>query len=158
MLYGPLAQGKLDDQDWVLQLPEDDPATLPIILKILHGFLDIPLKIDMEILFWSHHHHRQVRSNPYSETVDDKLAFRCLRVSLKHGPLSIFCCWIAWDLGHTGLFTDAAEAMLGQSKANEKGELVNSRGQRLADSIHLDALDILGMPDINPFIKPAPRY
>lgn len=51
MLFGPFTEAKPAEGDWVVELPEDDPETLKILLGLLHGvFAAIPPTLPLAVL------------------------------------------------------------------------------------------------------------
>jgi hypothetical protein len=51
MLFGPFAEAKPAEGDWVVELPEDNPETLKILLGLLHGvFAAIPPTLPLAVL------------------------------------------------------------------------------------------------------------
>jgi len=51
MLFGPFTEAKPAVGDWVVELPEDDPETLKILLGLLHGvFAAIPPTLPLAVL------------------------------------------------------------------------------------------------------------
>ncbi|KAH8883234.1 hypothetical protein GQ53DRAFT_699818 [Thozetella sp. PMI_491] len=147
MFYGPFAEakptGEAAAKDWVVQLPEDDPTALTIILDIIHGrFDDIPQTLEVDALL-------------NLTILTDKYDLAHLLRPWAKGWLDFIrthegsssnesLLWIAWELGDVTMFRDAVWHILKSSRINRQGALINSDGEELQEVSYLASFDILG--------------
>ena len=124
LLNGAFVESKRPDPDsgkeWMVELPDDDPKSMLIILNIIHGYFcevpeggreTMPLhdlyrltvltdKYDLTLLLspwaktWVMHVNKRLDT---STTEDSALAFCCLEK----------CLWVSWELGDEQMFRKA---------------------------------------------------
>ncbi|KAK3902861.1 hypothetical protein C8A05DRAFT_15134 [Staphylotrichum tortipilum] len=52
MLFGPFTEAKPAHGDWIVELPEDDPDTLMVLLGLLHGVFEVvPPTVSLTVLY-----------------------------------------------------------------------------------------------------------
>ncbi|KAI0385547.1 hypothetical protein F5Y04DRAFT_246102 [Hypomontagnella monticulosa] len=131
MLYGQFAEGKKaqprnEKSDWVVKLPEDNPAAMGIALNIIHGRFDQICGYE-EFIYTTHFYNLCVLTDKYDMThilrpwargwsrsthaQCEKLG-QSLRLKFCHERL-----WIAWELGDRVTFEGMAKALLMNSSA-----------------------------------------
>ncbi|KAI0107990.1 hypothetical protein F4776DRAFT_644320 [Hypoxylon sp. NC0597] len=121
MLYGSFAEAKPVDassENWVVNLPEDDPASLAILMRVAHGqFNEVPKMLPIDKLYaltrLTHYYDATQSLIPWIDTwltsVDD-----ILRDSNALEPKVL---WIAWEFGRKLLFKATARRILTEASA-----------------------------------------
>ncbi|KAI8315812.1 hypothetical protein K4K59_000749 [Colletotrichum sp. SAR11_240] len=163
MLFGGFAESKpADGSAWNVQLPDDDPSPLLLVLSIIHGhfhhvvrelkeyqlheLLVVTEKYDMtKILYpWA-----SSWFAPYKER------------SLINDQASFSLVWSSWELGHKEAFCRFARGIMLQQPIDVKGELVTDEItlSRLSDSPFLQPPGFLGLglKDVAFLETPAPE-
>ncbi|KAI1390688.1 uncharacterized protein F4822DRAFT_426537 [Hypoxylon trugodes] len=120
MLYGSFAEAKpVDDKDWVVDLPNDDPASLTTFIRMTHGsFTEVPKTMTIDRLYalttLTHYYDAtQVLIpwiDPWLASVEDET--RDSNVP----PLKLL--WIAWEFGRKALFKATARRILFECPAS----------------------------------------
>ncbi|KAI1365903.1 hypothetical protein F5Y08DRAFT_327779 [Xylaria arbuscula] len=132
LLYGGFKESRKpcpqdDNQDWTVELPEDDPGAMELLFKIIHGrFHMVPRydeKIDIDVLY-----NMTVITDKYDMThILLPWARGWLKSTIRRdkindkgwlGPHSRQRLWISWALGDRASFEDIAESMLLYSQPN----------------------------------------
>ncbi|KAH8893064.1 hypothetical protein GQ53DRAFT_597820, partial [Thozetella sp. PMI_491] len=124
LLYGPFSERKPEDEsiDWVVELPEDSPESLSIILSIIHSTFDIPPVLDLKNLY------------RLAILVDKYDLAHLLRPWVKSWleglkpwegkPGAELLSWVAWVLGDEELFTKSTSYILLNARINAQRELI----------------------------------
>ncbi|XXG98133.1 hypothetical protein Hte_004454 [Hypoxylon texense] len=120
MLYGSFNEAKdSNPEDWTVDLPEDDPASLAIIIRIAHGhFSEVPKILAIDRLYTlttlTHYYDATKILVPW---VDGWLASieDILRDSNQLMPKFL---WISWELGRKSLFRSTARRILTEAPAS----------------------------------------
>lgn len=120
MLYGSFTEAKdSNSEDWTVDLPEDDPASLAIIIRIAHGhFSEVPKILTIDRLYTlttlTHYYDATTILVPWVDTwltsVDD-----ILRDSNLLMPKFL---WISWELGRKSLFRSTTRRILTEAPAS----------------------------------------
>lgn len=131
MLYGGFAEGKKaqpgnEKSEWVVKLPEDNPAAMEIALNIIHSRFDQVCGYE-DFIYTTHFYNLCVLTDKYDMThilrpwargwsrsthsQCEKLG-QSLRLKFCHERL-----WIAWELGDRTTFEGMARALLLESSA-----------------------------------------
>ncbi|CAI6088284.1 unnamed protein product [Clonostachys chloroleuca] len=117
MLYGHFAEARkpaTPDEDWIVNLPNDKPEPMGILLGIAHcQFRSVPKTLALDQLY-----DLTVLTNYYDATallspwVDSWIA--CMDGISKHDARVLLpkVLWIAWELGKVSILEDTARRML----------------------------------------------
>lgn len=148
MLFRGFAESqKAASGDWVVELPEDDPAALCILLYLIHGRIaDVPSSLSDERLYSvtvvSDKYDLTHVLRPWARTWIDSLIRtdpeRWLPID---SPSRI---WIAWELGHHQMFADHCRKLLYRSSIDADDNLCDTAGPPLDTYPMLSNLDIVG--------------
>ena len=136
MLYGPFRESRasssaaLSTQNWVVELPEDNPQAMKILLSSMHSqYEHVPTALSLTELY-------QVL------LVCDKYdTIRMIRPwaqlwFLPHTPLAKstgneILMWIAWELGSENVFREVAARLCLECEVDPEGHLLDSQGNLL---------------------------
>lgn len=136
MLYGPFRESRasssaaLSTQNWVVELPEDNPQAMKILLGSMHSqYEHVPTALSLTELY-------QVL------LVCDKYdTIRMIRPwaqlwFLPHTPLAKstgneILMWIAWELGSENVFREVAARLCLECEVDPEGHLLDSQGNLL---------------------------
>ncbi|KAI1375090.1 hypothetical protein F4677DRAFT_423144 [Hypoxylon crocopeplum] len=122
MLYGSFAEAKpvgASSEDWVVDLPADDPVSLAIFIRIAHGhFSEVPTILTIDGLYalttLTHYYDATQVLIPWINTwltsVED-----ILRDSNDLMPKFL---WITWELGRKAMFRTTARRLLTEAPAS----------------------------------------
>ncbi|KAI0377600.1 hypothetical protein F5Y04DRAFT_173441 [Hypomontagnella monticulosa] len=154
MLYGSFAEAKpTDAENWVVDLPEDDPASLAIIVRIAHGhFNEVPRILTIERLYTlttlTHYYDATPILTPWVDTwlnsVDD-----ILRDSNILMPKFL---WVAWELGQKVLFKATARRILFEAPASILESCSPSHGLQMPPDI-IENITEIRLQTIQAFIE-----
>ncbi|VUC23050.1 unnamed protein product [Clonostachys rosea] len=117
MLYGHFAEARKPatlDQDWIVNLPDDKPEPMGILLEIAHcQFLSVPKTLTLEQLYdltvLTNYYDATALLSPWVDswiTCMDGISRKDARVLL---PKIL---WVAWELGQKSILEDTARRML----------------------------------------------
>ncbi|KAI1397247.1 hypothetical protein F4819DRAFT_490701 [Hypoxylon fuscum] len=144
MLYGSFSEAKpADSEDWVVELPEDDPASLAILIRIAHGrFSEVPKVLPIDRLYTlttlTHYYDATEALVPWIDTwlasVDD-----ILRDSNMLMPKLL---WITWEFGRKSLFRITARRILTEAPASLLESYSPSKGLQMPPDIIERIIDI----------------
>ncbi|KAI1858039.1 uncharacterized protein JN550_012932 [Neoarthrinium moseri] len=138
MLYGGFKEssGRRESREWKVDLPADDPASLALLLNIMHGRFDkVPLSLSEEELY-----EVSVLSDKYNLAHFlrpwapgwAKYAFTALKTQKDGQDADPFeswrveaLLWAAWEMGDDAAFRTAARKLALRASVNDEGELVD---------------------------------
>jgi hypothetical protein len=147
MLSDDFAEAKPAHGDWVVKLPEDDPAALELLLNAIHGCFDkVPEKLLVPTLY------------AVATLADKYLLTRILRpwagTWLKHARKDLhddYSCaflglglWIAWVFGDSVLFDDEAKNIALCCEVSKDGSLLDLSAHLPLHNDQMASMDILG--------------
>ncbi|KAI1802631.1 hypothetical protein F4811DRAFT_572819 [Daldinia bambusicola] len=122
MLYGGFAEGRSnhgkDGDGWVVNLPEDSPAAMAVLLSIVHGrFEQVPKALSVDELY-----DLTVLTNFYDATSclgpwSDKWKAVVEKLERESNELMPKLLWISWELGWKDTFTVLSRRMVLESGA-----------------------------------------
>ncbi|KAL2266235.1 hypothetical protein VTJ83DRAFT_5587 [Remersonia thermophila] len=164
MLFGPWRESKPAAGPWIVDLPEDDPKALRVLLDILHSnFATVPETIDKisdlkKILDLTDKYDMLSRIRPWAKSWAAILQHKPSILDPKtceHGPLYVMGPCIAphieraiaaWHLGYEDVFELEAWTFVLNTKVDartkgERGKLVNSCGGQFISAIYGIGLD-----------------
>jgi hypothetical protein len=146
MLYGGFQEsmGALSTaRNWIVQLPEDNPAPMKILLYIIHSqYEGVPTRVGLNEL--------------YSILIccEKYQMIRIIRPWVKswfepHTQLAKFSgneflLWFGWQLGKEDVFRDVAQRLCVQCDVNSEGKLLDVNGKPLEEYEFLGPPGILG--------------
>ncbi|OIW22434.1 hypothetical protein CONLIGDRAFT_638350 [Coniochaeta ligniaria NRRL 30616] len=142
MLYGGFAEARPADGNWRVQLPDDNPEALALLLNIVHGHFDkIPMGMrEIEL------YEATVLTNKYDMT-------HTLRPWAQHWlkelpktkrEIPAHRIWIAWEMGDSNLFKTEVDFLQLYCSLNADGDLVDNTKTRtpLRSFVMLESLGI----------------
>lgn len=147
MLYGRFAESKAEaNGEWLVQLPEDDPTAMPLLLNIIHGrFSDVVHPRTEQELF-----EITVLTDKYDLTHllrpwgQSWLMKHCNGARRTHHSRI----WIAWEFGNTTIFQAECDYLLKTcSEDPSSAALLDGQGRRLDSYVMLQAVDVIGRTD-----------
>ena len=147
LLYGNFAEAKgRQNGDWRIDLPEDDPHALCLLLNIIHGrFERVPDQLSEDHLY-----RVIVLTDKYGLAHILRPWVRSwLNLSPKNTDSAVHMAWIAWELGDHGLFSRACTYLLNHSHVGPAGDLTDANG------FLLDSLDVTAHMDIDGTLRLA---
>jgi len=136
-----------------VELPDDDPWALRLLLAIIHGdFSRPPASPKLEELFRltiaTHKYDMAHVLRPWAAKWCDKLDHKQMSSFEAEDALSYLrSLWIAWELGDSSIFNSAARALLKLAEVDGDDNLVDEAGVRFDDmlkEVHFSSVDILG--------------
>ncbi|OTB09884.1 hypothetical protein K445DRAFT_17198 [Daldinia sp. EC12] len=123
MLYGGFSEGRSnqgkDAEDWIVDLPEDKPAAMAVLLSITHGrFEQVPKALSVDELY-----DVTVLTNFYDATStlgpwSNKWKAAIEKVERESNELMPKILWISWELGWKNTFTVLSRRMVLESEAS----------------------------------------
>lgn len=157
MLFGPFKESKPACGPWLVDLPEDNPDALKILLHIVHAnFQLVPSKPSLDELYGTF-----VLANKYDMiSVLMPWARAWVKVVQSFGTPSdgrsiASLMYIAWEMGQIGLQKEMMEHLVLHSSVDKDGRMVT------ADGVVLDNFDPIGPPGLlgsfDSFQRPDPR-
>lgn len=144
MLFGPFKESKPASGAWIVDLPEDSPRPLQIILNMVHGnFLQVPHTPSLtelyEILQLTHKYDMISAVQPWAEAWQRVLEhFK----SYENGSRSAKVAYIAWELGHAEIHTQVVEDLIPKLSVDPGGRMTTD------DGVVLDDFGPIGPPDL----------
>ncbi|KAK3400230.1 hypothetical protein B0T20DRAFT_180275 [Sordaria brevicollis] len=158
MLFGPWKESKpagAKSNEWIVEFPDDNVKAMEVVLNIMHGrFKQVPRCLSLDQLY-----KLLILTNKYDLT--ELLRPWCAQwVSVAYGDLSsvdtLKTLFIAWELGHDGLFALRIEEISVNTRSKE-GSMFTQLGTRFSIKsasslvpgwIDLEVQDYLGPHDI----------
>jgi hypothetical protein len=151
MLYGNFRESMkatTTSSEWVVELPEDDPVGLKVLLHIIHSEYElVPPAVDIiqlyRILVVSGKYDMSHVVRPW---VDDWSRPIIEDFDFVRKPQSDILIGIAWELGANATFKKLVTDMCFKCKVNSKGQLLDSRKKPfpLQDDVFLGPPDLFG--------------
>ncbi|KAF9873761.1 hypothetical protein CkaCkLH20_08871 [Colletotrichum karsti] len=143
MLFSGFAESEPTGSTWIVDLPEDQPSPLFIILSIAHGYFEnVPKSLSQnhlyQVLVVTEKYDMTKILRPYAATWFEPYK----RVGDIEG--SEIRLWISWELGHEKTFSRLARLLFMESRTNKDGELVDSEGVPLTSYNCLEPPGIIG--------------
>lgn len=144
MLYGGFAESNSTENKWIVNLPDDLPLPLFLILYIIHGLVDdLPKVLGQDELY-----EVLVVTEKYDMT---KVLWPCAsawftpfkKVESIVGNETLF--WISWELGQKDVFSRFAKELMFNVGINAEGELLGRGAIPLSTMPCLWPHGILGM-------------
>ncbi|KAI8963164.1 hypothetical protein F5Y11DRAFT_167532 [Daldinia sp. FL1419] len=123
MLYGGFAEGQSnqakDCNGWVVNLPEDKPAAMSVLLSIIHGLFErVPKTLSVDELYdltvLTHFYDATRTLGPWSNTWMATME-KFERESKDLMPKML---WISWELGWKNTFSALTKRMVLESEAS----------------------------------------
>ncbi|KAI0849039.1 hypothetical protein F5Y00DRAFT_72462 [Daldinia vernicosa] len=123
MLYGDFSEGRSnqakDADDWIVNLPEDKPAAMAVLLSIAHGhFEQIPKMLSVDELYdltvLSHFYDATRTLGPWS----NKWMAAVEKLERESKELMPKILWISWELGWKNTFTALSRRMVLECEAS----------------------------------------
>ncbi|KAK4170053.1 hypothetical protein QBC43DRAFT_295745 [Cladorrhinum sp. PSN259] len=142
MLFGPWAESKpnatKDGNQWIVQLPEDDPAAFEVPIAIMHGLFSLVSLAKVP----------GIRRMLYQKWMDRaKDAATNDPDAGKPHSCEIQLTYLAWKFGDEQLFTAQVHHLISACAVDEQGRLIYTYGKPPTSKI-LSDLDYLGPPDL----------
>ncbi|KAK8243363.1 hypothetical protein IWZ00DRAFT_491286 [Phyllosticta capitalensis] len=109
-------------------LPEDDTEALTVLLDIAHLRFDrVPLQLEFELLLKI-----TVLTDKYAATrLVKPWAYRWIERCEYYAGCKAQWLWVAWELGHVGIFADIVRTLVMTVSVGPEGECVNEDGSIL---------------------------
>lgn len=145
MLYGGFAEAKTRQTDahWTVALPEDEPAAFATLMDIVHGhFNKVPVAVTRDQLYQI-----TVLTDKYDMTdvlqpwANAWVSPLCTRQPTFAGDETLI--WIAWELGHSELFTNTLTFLLKNCGKGSSG-ITYSAWPGLQGNLLVASLGVLG--------------
>lgn len=144
LLYGNFAEAeKRKDGDWLVELPEDDPYALCLVLNIIHGrFERVPNRLSELDLYQA-----TVLTDKYGLT---HILRPWVQSWLNPNPTisadvaAAHRAWIAWELGDHQLFSRTCTDLLVSCNLSPAGDLEDTNGIPLESLTMTASMDIVG--------------
>lgn len=138
-------------------LPEDDTEALTVLLDIAHLRFDrVPLQLEFELLLKI-----TVLTDKYAATrLVKPWAYRWIERCEYYAGCKAQWLWVAWELGHVGIFADIVRTLVMTVSVGPEGECVNEDGSILdpkSSSQHLPP-DIIGEHAPPPGLQCGPGW
>jgi hypothetical protein len=151
MLYGNFRESMkatTTSSEWVVELPEDDPVGLKVLLHIIHSEYElVPPTVDIiqlyRILVVSGKYGMSHVVRPW---VDDWSRPIIEDFDFVRKPQSDVMIGIAWELGADAVFEKLVTDMCFECEVNSEGQLLDSRDKPfpLQDDVFLGPPDLFG--------------
>lgn len=149
MLYGNFVESKPSskEHEWVVALPEDDPASLATVLYAIHNkFSKVPDSVTQGELFnitvLTDKYDMTEVLRPWAKAWAEPLASSSRPLGQKGDEALL---WIAWELGHIDLFRRTLGNLQETCTLDQQNKVVDTHGTRLEDNDHIKSLGILGL-------------
>ncbi|KAI0135902.1 hypothetical protein F4814DRAFT_444706 [Daldinia grandis] len=122
MLYGDFSEGRSnqakDADDWIVNLPEDKPAAVAVLLSIVHARFDqIPKTLSVDELYdltvLTHYYDATRTLGPWS----NKWMAAVEKLERESAELMPKILWISWELGWKNTFSASARRMVLECEA-----------------------------------------
>ncbi|KAF5495042.1 hypothetical protein CGCS363_v010131 [Colletotrichum siamense] len=147
MLFRGFAESKpADSAAWTIQLPDDDPSVILLVLSIIHGHFQLVTRELKEyqlheVLVVTEKYDMTKILNPWASTWFAPYKER----SLINSQNAFSLVWSSWELGHKDAFSRFARGIMLQQPINVEGELVTDEItlSRLSDSPFLQPPGLL---------------
>ncbi|KAI8266386.1 hypothetical protein K4K58_009981 [Colletotrichum sp. SAR11_239] len=147
MLFNGFAESKpADSAAWTIQLPDDDPSVILLVLSIIHGHFQLVTRELKEyqlheVLVVTEKYDMTKILNPWASTWFAPYKER----SLINSQNAFSLVWSSWELGHKEAFSRFARGIMLQQPVNVEGELVTDEItlSRLSDSPFLQPPGLL---------------
>jgi hypothetical protein len=146
MLFGGFKESKPVKGEWVVSLPDDESATLLVILNIIHLRFDLVPKTPRlpevyQILGLANKYNMTAVVRPW---VGDWMKVAENAQKCDDGDSLAILTYVAWELGNEELFTKMVDKLLVGCSVDGLGRLTTSDGVCLEDYDHLGPQDLLG--------------
>ncbi|KAF8849605.1 hypothetical protein BDZ45DRAFT_662993 [Acephala macrosclerotiorum] len=147
MLYGPYREARAagnSGEEWLVELPEDKPAALKILLYIIHAqYSHVPEQISLndlyDILVVSQKYDMTHGLRPWAKSWFDPHAQPSKLTS------NLRLLGVAWELGDRVVFSGVARMIVIGSEADAEGRLLDSEKVAFEDYQILGPADIIGI-------------